>query len=152
MAEKKKKVSLRKEYKQTNFGTQGDKSWSEYKATNKQEIANRKQKLDAKVDVNRGKVNDTSSYKGRVAPDYTPKSTYVKPNEDMSNRATTYTNKYPDYNSTPVDKTTSSSSTESTKSESPTGNLSPKSETTANDRMSWAREAEKKARKLMGGN
>jgi hypothetical protein len=35
--------------------------------------------------------------------------------------------------------------------ESATGTLSAKTETTSSDRMSWAREAERKARKMMGG-
>lgn len=35
--------------------------------------------------------------------------------------------------------------------ETATGTLSAKTETTSSDRMSWAREAEKKARKMMGG-
>lgn len=35
--------------------------------------------------------------------------------------------------------------------ESATGTLSAKTETSSNDRMSWAREAERKARRLMGG-
>ena len=80
----------------------------------------------------------------------------VKENEDMSNRATTYTNKYPKYeassssSSSTMDDTPSSSS-ETTK-ESATGSLSTKSETKSSDRMSWAREAERKARKMMGGN
>jgi len=86
----------------------------------------------------------------------------VKPNEDMSNRATTYSdNKYPKYETkssyvadteTPKRDFPESIVPIDTKSESAVGTLSPKSETTANDRMSWAREAEKKARKLMGGN
>lgn len=35
--------------------------------------------------------------------------------------------------------------------ETATGTLSAKTETTSSDRMSWAREAERKARKMMGG-
>ena len=37
------------------------------------------------------------------------------------------------------------------KKETATGSLSTKSEKSSSDRMSWAREAERKARKLMGG-
>jgi len=96
-------------------------------------------------------------------PDYTETTTRrnvkvsrtVKENEDMSNRATTYTNKYPKYepssssSSSTMDDTPSSSS--STTKETATGTLSAKTETTSSDRMSWAREAERKARKMMGG-
>lgn len=99
-------------------------------------------------------------------PDYTETTTRrnvkvsraVKPNEDMSNRATTYTNKYPKYeasSTSSMDSTPSSKSTETNKEitkEATTGNLSPKSDSSSNDRMSWAREAERKARKMMGGN
>lgn len=78
----------------------------------------------------------------------------VKPNEDMSNRATTYTNKYPKYeassSSSTMNDTPSSSNSQATK-ETATGTLSAKSESSSNDRMSWAREAERKARKMMGG-
>jgi len=94
-------------------------------------------------------------------PDYTETTTRknvrvspsVKPNEDMSNRATTYTDKYPKYetsSSSSSMENTSSMPTESNK-ETATGTLSAKTETTSSDRMSWAREAEKKARKMMGG-
>ena len=157
---KKKKSSLFKKYIQPNYEKANKEGTLRYKERNKQAIDNKLAQRDKQLDVSRGTVRKDTGYKGPVAPDYTPKSTYVKPNEDMSKRATTYTNKYPKYESSsyvPTDETPRKDYPESivprdTKSESPTGNLSAKQEpTSSEDRMSWAREAERKARKLMGG-
>jgi hypothetical protein len=77
--------------------------------------------------------------KGRAHPKY---------NEDMSNRITVTKAVGPDYKSKPT------ASDPNYNKEVAKGSLSTKSETSStssSDKMSWARDAQKKARELMGG-
>ena len=140
-------MDLKKKYKTPQFGPIGDKAWEKVKEQRKMEseykVKNRPSQNFGKVDAKTNSQPDLSPYtkpKGKTEVKATPKKyRSLEPAVD-----------YPVYDSVP--NTTTTPSTNSTsKKEIATGNLSTKSSTTSNDRMSWAREAERKARKLMGG-
>lgn len=86
----------------------------------------------------KSEVMVSRNVKGQAHPKY---------NEDMSNRITVTKPIGPDYKSKPT------ASDPNYNKEVSTGTLSTKSEssTASSGKMSWAREAEKKARKMMGG-
>ena len=147
-------MDLKKKYKTPQYGPIGDKAWKTYKDEKAGPLKIKKEKLDEQASKQYGKVNPKttgrdsemmSPYTKNVSSKVSPKQTAPKKYRSLEPQVD-----YPVYDSVP--NTTTTPSTNSTsKKEIATGNLSTKSSTTSNDRMSWAREAERKARKLMGG-
>ena len=142
-------MPLIKKYKTPQFGPIGDKAWKEYKKENKMKLDYASDSLKEKGTTNRGVV-DT---KTNSQPDLSP---YTKPKGKTEVKATPKKYRslepavdYPVYDSTPRNTTTQN--TTSSSKEVTTGTLSKPESSQPSDKMSWAREAEKKARKMMGG-
>ena len=147
-------MALRKKYTTPQYGPIGDKAWKAYKEEKAGPLKVQKEKLDEQASKQFGKVNTkttgrdsemmspyTKTSSNKVTPKQTAPKTYrsLEPNVD-----------YPVYDSTP--RTTTTQNTTS-KKETTTGGLNkPSDSQPSSDKMSWAREAERKARKMMGGN
>jgi len=146
-------MPLIKKYKTPQFGPIGDKAWKTYKEEKAGPLKAQKEKLDAQAAKQFGKVNTkttgqasekispyTKNVSTKVSPKQTPPKTYrnLEPGVD-----------YPVYDSTPRNTTTQN--TTSSSKEVTTGTLSKPESSQPSDKMSWAREAERKARKMMGG-
>jgi len=147
MAEKKKK-SIFKTYnqaEQTRVLEKANKAAdADYKTKNKAKLNQAKVDAENKKGVVRSRQQVRNVQKDTISSERM--SPYTTPNSRKSNyRKTTTGIDYPDY------KTTSPSK------EPVTGNLSTKepvkvsNTSNSSNKMSWARDAERKARKLMGG-
>ena len=143
-------MALIKKYKTPQFGPIGDKAWEKVKEQRKMEseykVKNRPSQNFGKVDAKTNSQPDLSPYtkpKGKTEVKATPKKyRSLEPTVD-----------YPVYDNKPRTTTTQNTSSDSSSKEVVTGPLTKPSDTdVSSDRMSWAREAERKARKMMGGN
>ena len=158
--EKRQLTDAEKKQRRKVFGL--DKEPKGYKSGQARTEADRKRKMQGapvqdQWDANRNIRTDLGpnynvSSRASGSEGYKPTKTDMgptydsKPSMDSSvSTSSTKSKKYPDYSETSPSKS-------SERKETATGSLSTKSESKSSDRMSWAREAEKKARKLMGGN
>jgi len=149
-------MALIKKYKTPQYGPIGDKTWKTYKDEKAGPLKVQKEKLDEQASKQYGKVNPKttgrdsemmSPYTKNVSSKVTPKQTAPKTYRSLEAGVD-----YPVYDSVPRNATTTSSKETSSNKEVVTGPLTKPSNTDiSSDRMSWAREAEKKARKMMGG-
>jgi len=142
-------MALIKKYKTPQYGPIGDKAWKkvqeERKMENEYKVKSRPSQNFGIVDTKTNSQPDLSPYtkpKGKTEVKATPKKyRSLEPAVD-----------YPVYDSKPRTTTTQNTSSNSSNKEVVTGPLTKPSDTdVSSDRMSWAREAERKARKMMGG-
>ena len=149
-------MALIKKYKTPQFGPIGDKAWKKYKEEKAGPLKAQKEKLDEQAAKQHGKVNiKTTGKDSEMMSPYTKTtSTKVPPKQTAPKkyRSLEPTVDYPVYDSNPRTTTTQNTSSDSSSKEVVTGPLTKPSDTdVSSDRMSWAREAERKARKMMGG-
>ena len=149
-------MALIKKYKTPQYGPIGDKTWKTYKDEKAGPLKVQKEKLDEQASKQYGKVNPKttgrdsemmSPYTKNVSSKVTPKQTAPKTYRSLEAGVD-----YPVYDSVPRNATTTSSKETSSNKEVVTGPLTKPSDTNvSSDRMSWARKAERMARKMMGG-
>lgn len=148
-------MALIKKYKTPQFGPIGDKAWKTYKEEKAGPLKVQKEKLDEQASKQFGKVNTKttgrdsemmSPYTKNISSKVTPKQTAPKTYRSLEPGVD-----YPVYDSVPRSVTPTTNKETSSNKEVTTGNLSKPESSQLSDKMSWAREAERKARKMMGG-
>ena len=140
-------MALRKKYTTPQFGPQGDKAWEKVKEERKMES---EYKVKSRPSQSFGKVDTNTNSKPRLSP-YTVEKTVkdIKSVSPQTYKRPESGSEYPSHLESTTKTTTTSNNKEVAK-----GSLSTKSETSStssSDKMSWARDAQKKARELMGG-
>jgi len=145
-------MALIKKYKTPQFGPIGDKAWKEYKKENKMKLDYARDSSKEKGTTNRGVVDTKTNSQPDLSPYTKPKGKTEVKATPKKYRSLEPTVDYPVYDNKPRTTTTQNTSSDSSSKEVVTGPLTKPSDTdVSSDRMSWAREAERKARKMMGG-
>ena len=145
-------MALIKKYKTPQFGPIGDKAWKEYKKENKMKLDYARDSSKEKGTTNRGVVDTKTNSQPDLSPYTKPKGKTEVKTTPKKYRSLEPAVDYPVYDSNPRTTTTQNTSSDSSSKEVVTGPLTKPSDTdVSSDRMSWAREAERKARKMMGG-